>query len=463
MATGATTTFSPSLAADVTRYLAEDLLDLTIDELVLYNFAEKLVLPKGQGTTYTMTRVAKLPLAYTATAEGVPPVATPLQISQATVQLQQFTALVTITDVVSMTIKHDMFKIAKDRLALAASELMERNTIQAVLAFPQINYVNSKGARASLATTDVMNTSELQRAFAFLQTLGVPMFKGPKGPKVVKSAAEGQPNALRDPRSGPHYVGVFHPLVQADLRKDPQVQLVSAYSSPNRLYNYEFGEWNSIRFVSSNFLPAWTGVAALTLNSAAGYLGSNAGGSLASGNYQVIITASDQIFQNEAYVWVQSGNITGVSAGSSGSISVALPSTYTGYTFSVYLSAPGSTSVINLGLCAAGPTTGLLQGQATQLAGGQTVVITGIGVAKVPPAPPAAGITVYPTFLFGDGAYAIVTLQDIETNYLDSAEKTDPANQLKMASFKYYNGCFIKNAAFAMRIESSSQYSLTNG
>ena len=92
-----TTTFAPSLSADVTRFLAEDLLDLTTTELVMFDFGEKLRLPKGHGTTYTMSRYARLPLAVAPTAEGVPPVAVPLVVSQATVQLNQWTALVTLT------------------------------------------------------------------------------------------------------------------------------------------------------------------------------------------------------------------------------------------------------------------------------------------------------------------------------------------------------------------------------
>jgi len=453
----ATTTFAPSLSADITRYLAEDLLPLTINELVFYEFSEKLRLPKGRGTTYTMTRYQRIPLAYAPTAEGVPPVATPLTISQATVALQQWTALVTITDVTQATIQHDVFKIAKERLTMAMGELMERNCIQALFGFPMVNYVNSEGSRNALLSTDVLNTQELQRAFAILQTLGVPMFKGPSAssgnPNVKKKAGEGQPNALGNPRSQPHYVAVTHPMVQADLRSNPQVQLVSAYSSPNRLYNGEFGEWNQIRFCTSNFVPAFTGYAAPAAST-----GFNTGGSL-NGTYSVFITASDQIYQYETQLYAPDASIT---ASTTGSITVALP-TLAGYTWNVYLSAASGTTAQTLGLCNSGPTQGALQGQATQLAGGQTVTITGLGTAKIPPAYPASGITVYPTFIFGKDAYATVTLEEMEVNYLDKAEKTDPANQLRMASSKFYNGTFIKNAAFALRIESSSQYSLTLG
>ena len=465
----ATTTFAPQLSADVTRYLAEDLLPLTITELCMYDFSEKIVLPKGSGTTYTMSRYQRITIPAASTAEGVPPIAAPLTISQATVQLSQWTALVTITDVVQDTIKHDVFKIAKERLTMAMAETMERNCIQAIMAFPNINYVNSKGSRASLLQTDTLNPQEVQRSFAFLDTLGVPKFKGPSVGAGTqsdhkKSAGEGQPSALSNPRSSPHYVVILHPMVQADFRNNPQVQMMSAYSSPNRLYNNEIGEWNSMRFCTSNFLPSFTGVTKLTDNSAAGVIAYTTGGSLANGNYVVTVTASDQIYQWESIIWGVSGSITGNAAGSNqGSITVALPSTYPGYLFNVYISAAGGSAATVLGLCAAGPTQGVLQGQATQLPGNQTVTITGAGITKTPPAAPASGVTVYPTFIFGKDAFATVTLQSLEVHYLDQAEKIDPANQLRMASAKFYNGTFIKNASFAMRIESGSQFALVNG
>jgi N4-gp56 family major capsid protein len=451
----ATTTLAPSLSADVSAYLAEDLLPLTLSELVIYDFADKVTLPKGRGTTYTMSRYARAALPFAPTAEGVPPVATPLVVSQASVQLQQWTGLITITDVAQDTIFHDVFAVTKERIALMSSELMERNAVQAIFGFTQVNYVNSRGSRAALTANDQLNPQELQRAYSMLVTLGAHKFKGPTGPDVKLHAEEGEPKALSEPRGNPHFVGVVHPFVEADLRNNPQVQLVSAYSSPNRLYNGEFGEWNGIRFISSNMVPSFVGAAAITGT------GAITGGTLGTGNYQIVVTQSDTTFNYETIIAQQSASIN-IASGSTGSISVILPAS-PGYTYSIYISQVGSTVVQNLATCVAGPTQGTLQGQATQLAPGQTVVLTGIGVAKVPPAAPANGITVYPTWIFGKSAYCIVTLDDLQVNYLDTPEKTDPANQLKMASFKFFNGCFIKNNAFAMRIESTSQYQFAFG
>jgi len=462
----ATTTYAPSIAADISTYISKDLLPLTIKELVAYNFADKMTLPKGRGTTLTMSRYARTPLPIAPTAEGVPPVATPLTVSQATVSVQQWTGLITITDVVQLTMYHDVFQIAKERIAMMASETMERNTFEAFTGFTQVNYVNSVGARASLTATDIMNTQEIQRAYAMLRNLGAPMFRGPSvssgqgSDHKVDAGKDAHRDAVRAPSSTPHYVAICHPFVAADLRTNPQVQLASAYSDINRLYNGEFGQWNAIRFIESNMVPTWIGQAAPTTGSPYFLTGAATGGTLANGNFQLIITQSDTLLQYETIVTTQSGNIA--TGGAAGSIAVTLPAAV-GYTYSVYISAAGSTTVANLGLCTAGPTQGSLQGQATFLSPGQTVTITGIGVSRIPPAAPNTSITVYPTYVFGKEAYACVTLDELKVEYLDKAEKIDPANQLRMVSFKYYNGTFIKNNAFAMRIESASQFNMTFG
>ena len=220
----------------------------------------------------------------------------------------------------------------------------------------------------------------------------------------------------------------------------------------NKLYNYEVGQWHGIRFCSTNMVPTWTGQALISGTA------STTGGSLAtSATYNVIVTLSDNINQYESIVSQISGSIS--VTGPTGSISVVLPSVY-GYTYNVYVST--TSTVANLGLCSSGPTQGPLQGQAVQLAPGQTVVITGIGMAQTPPAAPATATgTVYPTFVICRGAYAQVVLDDIKITLLTQADKSDPLNQLRVIGWKAFYGFLIKNNLFAMRIESTSAFSTT--
>ena len=104
-----------------------------------------------------------------------------------------------------------------------------------------------------------------------------------------------------------------------------------------------------------------------------------------------------------------------------------------------------------------------MAGQAVQIPSNTLVTITGTGIAQVPPAAPASGVTVYPTYILGKGAYGQVILDDVKFSYLKSADKSDPLNQLRVVGWKTMYGTLIQNNQFFMRIESSSAFSTTFG
>jgi hypothetical protein len=173
----------------------------------------------------------------------------------------------------------------------------------------------------------------------------------------------------------------------------------------------------------------------------------------------VQITGQDTQNQYESQIYQLSG---GVVVGANGAIQVTVPST-AGFNYNVYVSAAGGSAVTNLGLSSSGPTQGPLSGQATQLAPGTIAVITGPGVFQIPPAAPQTGVTVYPTFIFGRGAYAQVVLDNVKFTYLKGADKSDPLNQLRVVGWKNFYGTLIQNAQFMMRIESTSAFNSTFG
>jgi len=441
-----------SFQADVEQYIADKTLPLVRRQLVVYQFGDPLELPKGRGATYTATRYQRVPLPFAPLSEGVPPAGELLTIQQVSATALQWGDKITITDVAELTIKHPLFKKAVELTGLQVSETLERNTFNALMGFTQVNFVNSRGSRASLVTGDVINIHEMNRAFSMLLTLGAPRFDGDEMTDTKIEANAGGARASSNPRTMPHYVAVLHPFVAGDFRENSAVNQAWSYSDINRLYNYELGEWSGIRFCMSNLVPSFVGVAQITATAAGG-------GNLGAGTYAVQVTASDNQNQFESRIYqVQ----TGLVVGANGTISVVLPA-LTGYTFNVYVSQPGSTSPVNLGLSTAGPTVGPMQGQATQLAPGQTVVITGIGTAQVPPAAPATGVTVYPTFIFGRGAYGQIKLDDVKFTYLKEGDKSDPLNQLRIVGWKCFYGTLIQNQQFAMRLESTSAFNLTFG
>jgi len=470
---GQTANVSSQFSGDVVNYIAEKTLPLARRQLVAYQFGDPLTLPKGRGTTYTATRYMRLPLPLAPISEGVPPIGETMTIQQVSAVAQQWGDKVTITDVAEMTIYHPLFQKATELVGLQIAETLERNTFQTLLSGTQYNFVNSRASRATLVAGDVISPFEVQRAYALLFNQGAPRFSGDEQTDTKLDADAGGAKASNNPRQMPHFTAIIHPFVAADLRQNPAVQTAWSYSDINRLYNYEAGEFNGIRFCESNMVPSFTGFA----NNANGvtYTPSTTGGSLtaAGGPYFLQVTGTDLNNNFESQIYAISPS-TAIASGTTGSIAVQLPST-AGFTYNVYISTSATMAGAKLGGVTAasavqGPTTGAYQGMAVGLPAGGVVTIGSIGATPwqaaqnataataTPPAAPASGITVYATFIIGRGAYGQVKLDDVKFTYLREADKSDPLNQLRVVGWKCFYGTLIENQNFFMRLESVSQF-----
>lgn len=437
---------SGQFQADIEAYIQDEVLDLSYRALVAYQFGDPLRLPENRGTTYTASRYIRVPLPFAPLQEGIAPPGEALALQQVSVTAQQWGDSVSITDVAQLTIKHNLFKTAIELVGLQVNETLERNTFTSLMAGSNVNYVNRKTSRANLTVNDVINPHEINVAFGILATYGVPKFNGSELKDIFKDVE--QYRSVPDKMAAAHYVGIVHELAIQDLRENATVVNAWAYSDVGRLYNNEVGDWGSIRWCTSNMVPFWTGVAQINP------VASAAGGALATNNYFIVVTASPTQTSVEQSVY-QVSNSTAV-VGPTGSLSVALP-VKAGFTFSVYVGTTSSPAT--LGLCAAGPGVGVLAGQATQLASGTTVIITGIGTAQTPPAAPATGVTVYPTFIIGKHAYGQVMLSDPEFFYLTGADKSDKLNQTRVVGWKLFYGTILLNQNFFLRLESASAFS----
>lgn len=437
---------STSFTSDVEAYIQEEVEPLSRRQLVAYQFGKPLKLDTNRGTTYTASRYVRLPLPFAPLQEGVAPPGEAMTLQQVTATAQQWGDRVIITDVANLTIKHPLFQQACELVALQMPETLERNTLNTLLSATQVNFAGGAANRAALVGTNVMSPHEVNRIVGSMLTFGVPRFNGDEREDMMIEAG-----AYRDPSKSPavmqHYVALIHPLAAQDMRENSSVQQAWAYSDINRLYNNELGPFNGARFVETNMMPYWVGVAAIQGTASA------SGGTLATGTYYVQVTASPAQTSVEQNVYQVSNSIS--VTGPTGAIQVALPQ-LVGYVFNVYIGTTANPA--NLGLSASGPTTGPLAGQATQLAPNQTVTITGVGVAQTPPAAPATGVTVFPTIFIGNHSYGQVLLENPEFHYLTGADKSDPLNQTRVVSWKVFYGSIILNQSFLARVESSSAF-----
>src|SRR5207253_2873673 len=292
-----------------------------------YQFGKPLHLDVNRGTTYTASRYQRLPLPFAQLQEGVAPSGSAMTLFQVSATAQQWGDCVIITDVANLTIKHPLFQQAIQLVSLQMPETFERNTFNTLLAANQVNYANGRASRAAIVATDVMTPHESNKVYGSLVTYGAPRFMGDEREDMMIEAG-----AYRDPSKSPavmqHYVALIHPLAAQDMRENTTVVNAWSYSDVNRLYNNELGPFNGARFVETNMMPFFTGVAAIQGTA------STSGGQLATGSYFIQVTASPSQTSVEQQIYQVSSSIS--VTGPTGSISVVLPQ-LVGYVFNVYI------------------------------------------------------------------------------------------------------------------------------
>src|SRR5215469_1321850 len=300
------TNVSSQYQADIVRILDKETLEVAQRYLVAYQFMDKKTLPKHQGTSWTATRFNRLPLPVAPLSEGVPPIGEPLTLSQVTGFALQWADKVTFTDVATITIQHDLLHEAAQRLGMQVAELRERNAMNLLMATTQVNYVNSRGARASLVAGDTLDPNTVNRTVANLKNLGAPLWSGQTGETVVRGIDHNASASSRGPMTHEHYVSIGSPLVFNDFAMNPTVVQAWSYSDVTRLYINEAGYWRGMHFCESNMIPTFTGVAAVTIAPATT-------GSLATGTYVVTVTGWDtqNNYESQIYQVSASASVTG--------------------------------------------------------------------------------------------------------------------------------------------------------
>ena len=440
-------------AGDIPRVIDADTLEVAQRYLTVYQFADKKRIDKRTGLTWNAIRFGRLPLPYGPLSEGTPSTSTTLPMTQVTGTAQQWGGQVTFTDVSVVTTQHDLLKAATQRLGMQVAETKERNLFNVLSGTTQVNYVNSRGARASLVAGDVLDPTTVNRTISNLKNLGAPLWNGQTGENVQRSIDYNARASEKGPMVAEHAVAISSDLVLNDFAQNPLVVNVWSWASQgnmSRLYINETGYWRGMHFCASNMLPTWVGVAQVN--------GANAAGDLTTGTYTIQVTGSDTQNQYESRIYQLSANVSVTTGG----ITVTLPST-TGFTYSIYIGVGSGAAPINLGVSTSGPSTGPYSGQAVQIAAGATAIITDVGLYQVPPAAPATGVTVYPTYVFGQRAFACLKLEDISWYRLFEADKSDVQNQLRVIAWKMFEGAVILNQQFIARIESTASNTGTFG
>ncbi len=438
-----TVNVSSQYAGATTRVIARKALEETQRYLVIYQFSDKETMDHGHGVTWSAIRWSRLPLPQYPVAEGVAPPANQLSFTQVMGSAVQWAGRLVFTDVSLITTQQSLITEGSRMLGMQLGEMKERNGMVALMSGTQVNYANAVGARASLAAGDNLDPTVVTRTFANMVNLGVHMWNGQTGEDVQRSIDYNARASEKTIKGVEHLVAVGNAFPLDDLANNPTVVAAWQRSDINRLYINEMGYWKGITFCRSNMIPTFTGVAQVN--------GTNGVGSLGTATYTIQITGWDNQNFYESRIYQLSTDVSVTTGG----INVTMPTT-PGFTYAVYVGVGTGAATSNLGLTTSGPTTGPFSGQAIGIAPGPAVVITGLGSMAIPPAAPATGITVYPTFIFGKSAFACLKLEGVSWNKLMDADKSDPHNQLRSIGWKVFEGWVIKDQRYLARIESTA-------
>ncbi len=215
-----------ALAADLQTYFARKLLIIAKKDLVFRNWALIEPLPANSSLTVSFTQYNKLPVVTGTLTQGVPPTSNTLSSAAITATVDQVGAFVELTDLAELTVKHPVVQQVMELLGAQAGESIDIRIQNVLLAGTTVQYANGKANRAALAATDVVTTTESQKAVKTLRVNGAMPFD-------------------RD------YVIVVDPSVEQDILSDTKFTNVANFNA-QPMYDGEVGRWFGVRVVRSN-------------------------------------------------------------------------------------------------------------------------------------------------------------------------------------------------------------------
>ena len=429
---------SQSLAADmVQQVIKEQLLDIAEKNAVFYDIADKERLPEGSGKTVQFSRYERLAIPRRPIAEGTDPAVSRLNVSTVTAVVDQWAALVELTDVAQLTISHPVLKIARERLSLQHTELIDRECQTVLMGSNNVFFPTGVSSRSGIGTASVIDTDLLRKRIAQMRSDGAPTFQGDL------------------------YVGIFDPFVEMDMNNDTVFEQAGTYQQILPLLNAEVGKWMGVRWKRSNLLPILT---AMTANWVTEAQGTSAAfvppGTVGFTAASTVRTKVTKLNDSTGFEEVIDAEVSNTNAGIFGvQVTISGANAPSG-TYNVYASMENGVT----------PT---LQRQVEHVGGVDDVITlvksgspTTPGAAYIvnptgPVAPPntSATASVHMTYIFGRHAFGVLNLGGLQTTITpNSPDSANPLMLRRMLGWKQIFKAFIKDTTFYCRIESASAY-----
>ena len=237
------TTGASGMSAEMKTFYEKRLIDQAEPALVHDQFGDPYPIPANGGKNIEFRKYDSLPKATTPLTEGVTPDGQTMNVSTVTAEVRQYGGWVPITDTLQLTSIDNNIVQATKIIASQAGRTLD-TIVRDVLAggtnviyAPKIGEGGAETAVTSRATLDAtcQLTSDL----------------------IARAAT--QLKAMNADPIGTSFVGIIHPYVTYELRRDPDWIDVHKYAQPDEIYNGEIGTLHGVRFVETSEAKIWKG------------------------------------------------------------------------------------------------------------------------------------------------------------------------------------------------------------
>ena len=237
------TTGASGMSAEMKTFYEKRLIDQAEPALVHDQFGDPYPIPANGGKNIEFRKYDSLPKATTPLTEGVTPDGQTMNVSTVTAEVKQYGGWVPITDTLQLTAIDNNIVQATKIIASQAGRTLD-TIVRDVLAggtnviyAPKIGEGGAETAVTSRVTLDA--TCQLTR-------------------DLIARAAT-QLKAMNADPIGTSFVGIIHPYVAYELRRDPDWIDVHKYAQPDEIYNGEIGTLHGVRFVETSEAKIWKG------------------------------------------------------------------------------------------------------------------------------------------------------------------------------------------------------------
>lgn len=236
-------TSASGMSAEMKTFYEKRLIDQAEPALVHDQFGDPYPIPANGGKNIEFRKYDSLPKATTPLTEGVTPDGQTMNVSTVTAEVRQYGGWVPITDTLQLTAIDNNILQATKIIASQAGRTLD-TIVRDVLAggtnviyAPKIGEGGAETAVTSRATLDAtcQLTSDL----------------------IARAAT--QLKAMNADPIGTSFVGIIHPYVTYELRRDPDWIDVHKYAQPDEIYNGEIGTLHGVRFVETSEAKIWKG------------------------------------------------------------------------------------------------------------------------------------------------------------------------------------------------------------